>query len=216
MDTVTGKGGNVRVHVSLHVSVSCLLSGLFTSPPDYQHWQIYFFPSLVGVSACLLVCCPGWPFQLHASLSPRVPLLAARAKGESWACKEQCTPSAMFPILKLRLERWGYMAQDTCVFHLTFIQSRPLIVILLLWEKAYERGWKISYGEHWMGHRFTLIVVRKQFRLTVFANLPLEPMIYHTWYLVDDWDYTRKCLACWSIYSTQQMWACQNLILHKV
>lgn len=110
MDTVTGKGGNVRVHVSLHVSVSCLLSGLFTSPPDYQHWQIYFFPSLVGVSACLLVCCPGWPFQLHASLSPRVPLLAARAKGESWACKEQCTPSAMFPILKLRLERWGYMA----------------------------------------------------------------------------------------------------------
>lgn len=64
--------------------------------------------------------------------------------------------------------------------------------------------WKKRPKKHFLGGKLnvcTLIASRKQFR-TVFANLSFGPMIYHAWYLVEDWDYMRKCLACWSICST--------------
>lgn len=48
---------------------------------------LFFFPSLVGVSSCLCVFTlddlQKFSLQLHASLSPRALLLAARAKGNS-------------------------------------------------------------------------------------------------------------------------------------
>lgn len=92
---VTGRGKNV--HASLLANVSCLLPGVFHLLLTTSTDSNTFFSSCK--CECLLVCvCPGWPtevfplhFQLHASLSPRVLLLAARAKGNSWVSKEQHT-----------------------------------------------------------------------------------------------------------------------------
>lgn len=135
------KGENV--HVSLRVSVSCLLPGVFPSPPDYQHWRITFFLilSFIDVSILMPVCvCHGWPtevcppnYQPPASLSPRALSLAARAEGNSWACQEQCTPSSTFQILKQDCTGYAIWLR-VCVFSIypSFNQVLSLWMILLL------------------------------------------------------------------------------------
>lgn len=130
---VTGKGENV----ALHVSECCLLPGVFPFPSWLPALTDTFFFSL-DVSACLPPCvCPGWPtevFPRHASLSPRALLLAARAKRNSSACKEQCTPSAVLSILKLGLERCVYMEVHVFSIHASFNQMLSFWV--WLWENA--------------------------------------------------------------------------------
>lgn len=157
-------------------------------------------------SACFCLA-HGWPtevfllnFQLHTSLSQTLLLLAARTKWNSWGCETQHTPSVMFPILWLRLERRDRMGQ-----------SFPFITYSIMYSDyniacVRKSLWMALKGFLWLTlYVCTLMVVRKQFRPTIFANFPMEPLISHTWCLVDNWDYMRKCPACLSMCSTQQI-----------
>lgn len=88
-------------------------------------WHLYMFFFLFRCACLSVWMLPGWPaqvfllhFQLHASLSHGLLLLAATAKGNSWACADECTTSAMFSVSREKLKRWDYMNYGACVFHL--------------------------------------------------------------------------------------------------
>ncbi len=201
----------MRVHVFLHVSVCCLLPGVFPSPPDYQHWQICFFSlslSLVGVSAGLCVFALDDPqkfslssFTLHCL--PGCCYWQPEPKGNSWACKEQCTPSLMFSILKLRLERLGFVAPGYMCLPAFIIHSiRCSHCDWYCFCKKRPKNAAETFPRGKTERMYTNYVKETIQTKTALANLSFRPMIYHAWCLEEDWDYIRKCLACWSIYST--------------